>query len=191
MIAGRKEVSKFIDWAADIKFADFSVWRLRMRGSPSDGDGQGGIDMVRLHKLLLARQLNCQTNEKCKPNRNANHESAVPLLIAAIAACFIILAGCQPQQPFYFHEDPELSHYKGMATEIEYPDVDACTLGDVKGAIRPFSLQNNQPKEVWDLKLEDAIRYALTNNKIMRTIGGQVQGPPDFISRDRNGPLDL
>ena len=106
-----------------------------------------------------------------------------PLLIAAIAACFIILAGCQPQQPFYFHEDPELSHYKGMATEIEYPDVDACTLGDVKGAIRPFSLQNNQPKEVWDLKLEDAIRYALTNNKIMRTIGGQVQGPPDFISR--------
>ena len=31
MIAGRKEVSKFIDWAADIKFADFSVWRLRIR----------------------------------------------------------------------------------------------------------------------------------------------------------------
>ena len=103
-----------------------------------------------------------------------------PLLIAAIAACFIILAGCQPQQPFYFHEDPELSHYKGVATEIEYPDVDSCTLGDVQGAIRPFSLQNNQPKAVWDLKLEDAIRNALTNNKIMRTIGGQIQGPPEF-----------
>ena len=69
-----------------------------------------------------------------------------PLFIAAIAACFIILAGCQPQQPFYFHEDPELSHYKGVATEIEYPDVDSCTLGDVQGAIRPFSLQNNQPR---------------------------------------------
>jgi outer membrane protein TolC len=107
-----------------------------------------------------------------------------PLLIAAIAACFIILAGCQPQQPFYFHEDPELSHYKGVATEIEYPDVDSCTLGDVQGAIRPFSLQNNQPKEVWDLKLEDAIRNALTNNKIMRTIGGQVQGPPEFLLRN-------
>ena len=111
-----------------------------------------------------------------------------PLLIAAIAACFIILAGCQPQQPFYFHEDPELSHYKGVATEIEYPDVDSCTLGDVQGAIRPFSLQNNQPKEVWDLKLEDAIRNALTNNKIMRTIGGQVQGPPEFITRAGETP---
>ncbi|MGA2060321.1 MAG: TolC family protein [Thermoguttaceae bacterium] len=111
-----------------------------------------------------------------------------PLLIAAIAACFIILAGCQPQQPFYFHEDPELTHYKGVATEIEYPDVDSCTLGDVQGAIRPFSLQNNQPTAVWDLKLEDAIRNALTNNKIMRTIGGQVQGPPDFITRAGETP---
>ncbi len=113
-----------------------------------------------------------------------------PLLIAAFAACFIILAGCQPQQPFYFHEDPELSHYKGVATEIEYPDVDSCTLGDVQGAIRPFSLQNNQPKAVWDLKLEDAIRIALTNNKIMRAIGARLiigqtgealQQPPDFL----------
>lgn len=109
-----------------------------------------------------------------------------PLPIAVIAACFVVLAGCHPQQPFYFHEDKDLSHYKGMATEIEYPDVESCTLGDVEGAIRPFSLQNNQPKEVWDLKLEDAIRYALTNNKIMRSIGGQVQGAPDFISRNRD-----
>ena len=107
-----------------------------------------------------------------------------PLPIAVIAACFVVLAGCHPQQPFYFHEDKDLSHYKGMATEIEYPDVESATLGDVEGAIRPFSLQNNQPKEVWDLKLEDAIRNALTNNKIMRSIGGQVQGPPDFILRN-------
>jgi outer membrane protein TolC len=108
------------------------------------------------------------------------------LPIAAIAACFVVLAGCHPQQPFYFHEDKDLSHYKGMSTEIEYPDVESCSLGDVNGAVRPFSLQNNQPKEVWDLKLEDAIRNALTNNKIMRSIGGQVQGPPDFISRSRD-----
>jgi hypothetical protein len=26
MIAGRKELSKFMVWAADIKFAEFSVW---------------------------------------------------------------------------------------------------------------------------------------------------------------------
>jgi outer membrane protein TolC len=107
-----------------------------------------------------------------------------PLIFAAIAAFFIILTGCQPQQPFYFHEDKDLSHYKGMATEIEYPDVDSCTLDDVQGAIRPFSLQNKHPATVWDLKLEEAIRIALTNNKIMRSIGGQVQGPPEFLLRN-------
>src|SRR3989304_1807714 len=107
-----------------------------------------------------------------------------PLPIAVIAACFVILAGCHPQQPFYFHEDRDLSHYKGMATEIEYPDVESCTLDDVPGAIRPFSLQNNKPQEVWDLKLEEAIRNALINNKVMRTIGGQVQGPPEFLLRN-------
>ncbi len=117
-------------------------------------------------------------------------QSPLPI-VAVVAAGFIILAGCQPQQPFYFHEDKDLSHYKGMATEIEYPDVDSCTLSDVEGAIRPFSLQNNQPKEVWDLTLEEAIRNALTNNKIMRSIGGQVQGPPDFIARNRARALDL
>jgi outer membrane protein TolC len=106
-----------------------------------------------------------------------------PLPVAVIAACFVILAGCQPQQPFYFHEDKDLSHYKGMATEIEYPDVESCSLGDVEGAIRPFSLQNNQPKTVWDLTLEEAIRNALCNNKIMKSIGGQVQGPPDYLIR--------
>jgi outer membrane protein TolC len=114
-------------------------------------------------------------------------QSPLPI-IAVIAAGFVILAGCQPQQPFYFHEDKDLSHYKGMATEIEYPDVESCTLSDVQGAVRPFSLLNNQPKEVWDLTLEEAIRNALTNNKIMRSIGGQVQGPPDFIARNQLVP---
>ena len=56
-------------------------------------------------------------------------------------------AGCQPQQPFYLkHVDCDLSHYKGVATEIEYPDVDAQRLADAAGAKRPFSLLNNEPQ---------------------------------------------
>ena len=41
MFAGRKEVSKFIDWAADIKFADFSVWGQARPALTFDGDGRG------------------------------------------------------------------------------------------------------------------------------------------------------
>ena len=72
----------------------------------------------------------------------------------------------------------DLSHYKGVATEIEYPDVEAERLADVAGAKRPFSLMNNEPQEIWDLTLEEAIQTALANNKVIRNIGGQIQGPP-------------
>jgi len=104
----------------------------------------------------------------------------VPILIA-----LAVVVGCQPQQPFYFkHVDDELAHYKGVATEIEYPDLESERSAEVDGAKRPFSLQNMDTKEIWDLTLEEAVQIALTNNKVMRNIGGQVQGPPDFLLRN-------
>jgi outer membrane protein TolC len=103
-----------------------------------------------------------------------------------IAAAFVLLAGCHPQEPFFFHEDPTLTHYKGVATEIEYPNVESETLADVKGAIEPFSIGRKQPKDVWDIKLEEVIETTLKNNKIIRSIGGQVsaQAPIDNILRN-------
>ena len=74
MIAGRKEVSKFIDWAADIKFADFSVWGHAQTCAASGGDGRGekmGIlyfSLLLIWRLLvcglLVWQFNCQTNAR-------------------------------------------------------------------------------------------------------------------------------
>ncbi len=80
-------------------------------------------------------------------------------LIGRLALLLAVLAGCTPQQPFYFHQNlnNELSHYIGMATEIEVPDVKECPLGEVEGALRPLSLANSDAKEIWDLKLEDAV----------------------------------
>ena len=96
-----------------------------------------------------------------------------PLLGIAVSAALAVLAGCQPQQPFYFGEDGDLSHYLGAATEIEYPDAEVESLAETTEAVRPFSLDNSQPKEIWDLSLEDAIHYALANSKVIRTLGGQ------------------
>ena len=90
-----------------------------------------------------------------------------------------------PREPFYLrHVDRDLSHYNAVANEIEYPDVEANRLADVSGANRPFSLTNNNPQEIWNLTLEQAMQIALTNNRVMRTIGGQVQGPPEFLLRN-------
>lgn len=109
----------------------------------------------------------------------------IPLVGTAMALVLAALAGCQPQEPFYLkHVDGDLSYYKGVATEIEYPDIDADRLDDVSGAERPFSLDNRDAKDIWGLTLEEAVSTALKNNKVMRNIGGQIQGPPDFILRN-------
>ena len=106
-----------------------------------------------------------------------------PLLGIAVSAALAVVAGCHPQQPFYFYEDGDLSHYLGVATEIEYPDVEAESLADADGALRPFSLQNSKPSETWDLSLEEAIHCALANSKVMRTLGGRTVQMPEGLLR--------
>ncbi len=90
----------------------------------------------------------------------------------AVVCGLVLLAGCTPSQPLYLFEDGDLSHYKGVATEIEYPDVEADTLADVAGALPPFTLADAANREVWDLSLEEALQNALANSKVMRNLGG-------------------
>ena len=53
----------------------------------------------------------------------------------------------------------------------------------MEGTLRPLSLANSEAKEIWDLTLEEAVRNALENSKVLRSIGGSVsRGRPD---RDR------
>jgi len=101
---------------------------------------------------------------------------------AMIIAVVVLITGCQPSRPFYFFEDGDLSHYKGVATEVEYPDVNADTIPDVSGALPPLTLENPEPKEFWPLRLEEAVRVTLQNSKVFRTLGGQVQNPTFQVS---------
>lgn len=89
-------------------------------------------------------------------------------LVCLLAAC----AGCQPIQPFYLHEDGDLSHYLDKATQPEAPDLHQAPLAEVENALTPFSLTNPEPKEMWDLTLEEAVQNSLANSKIIR--GGQA-----------------
>ncbi len=109
----------------------------------------------------------------------------VPQLGTVMTLAVLVITGCQPQEPFYLKPvDGDMSHYIGVATDIEYPDVDSDRLADVSEAKPPLSLLNRDKNEVWHLTLEEAVQIALKNNKVMRNIGGQVQGPPDFILRN-------
>ncbi|HTQ38653.1 MAG TPA: TolC family protein [Pirellulales bacterium] len=92
-----------------------------------------------------------------------------------VSACLLVLAacatGCSPTQPFYFCEDGDLSHYVGMATNIEYPDTKTCSIQEVNDPPAPLTVSNPKPEEMWDLSLEDAVKIALENGKVMRSLG--------------------
>ncbi len=92
----------------------------------------------------------------------------------AIATCLLIATtGCHPTQPFYFHDDGDLSHYVAKATKIEYPDANTTMLADVENTLPPMTLENAKPKDFWNLKLEECVKIALDNSKVMRSLGGR------------------
>lgn len=113
-----------------------------------------------------------------------------------------LATGCSPKQPFYFFEDGDLSHYVGMATNIDYPDVDTCSLQEVCDPPPPLTLSNPNFDETFDLSLEDAVRIALENGKVMRSLGArlfitpnnartQIGGTPSVLQDQSAGALTV
>ncbi|REJ70630.1 MAG: TolC family protein [Planctomycetota bacterium] len=98
---------------------------------------------------------------------------------AVLLSALMLMTGCAPQQPIFFGEDGDLSHYINHATEIAYPDVEVATLEEVETAQAPLTLHNANFDEAWDLTLEDAIHFALANSKVIRQLGGQFLGRGD------------
>ena len=100
--------------------------------------------------------------------------SRLSLLSWFAAASLLVLAvGCAPTQPFYFFEKGDLSHYVGVATKLEAPDVQNCSLAEVQDVPPPLTLANSHYEKIWDLSLEDAVHIALTNSKVLRTLGAR------------------
>jgi hypothetical protein len=82
--------------------------------------------------------------------------------------CVLLATGCVPTQPFYLHEDGDLSHYLGKATEVEHPDLHTELLADVTQSQRPMSVSHPDFKDFWDLSLEECVSIAMANSKIIR-----------------------
>ena len=85
--------------------------------------------------------------------------------IWAVYTCVLMaLTGCRPQQPFYLHEDGDLSHYVATVTEIENPDVEQVALEEVTQAQPPLTLSEADFQHFRDATLEECVSIALQNN---------------------------
>jgi len=103
-------------------------------------------------------------------------------------SCLLLVSGCKPIQPFFFQEDGnllghgDLSHYMDIATDIEYPDVQQCSLDEVNSAHAPLTIANSENFDVWDLTLEEVTRITLTNSQVIRQLGGRITDGGSNIS---------
>jgi len=102
---------------------------------------------------------------------------AVPRILrqlwVAITSLTLVASGCAPRQPFYFFEDGDLSHYVGEIQKLEYPDGEQEPLAEAAGTVEPLTLANPNFDNIWELSLEEAIRTALENGKVLRNLGGR------------------
>jgi hypothetical protein len=113
------------------------------------------------------------------------------LMLAFLAMAAGLTTGCSPTQPFYFFEDGDLSHYVGMATNIEYPDVKTCSLQEVNDPPAPLTISNAKFDEPWDLALADAVKIALENGKVMKTLGIRTFSTPNIARTNVGAPAEV
>ncbi len=92
--------------------------------------------------------------------------------VAFLLIALTVFTGCHPTQPFFLHEDGDLSHYLDHATDQEYPDVDTATLPDASESGEPLTISNPDFNEIWDLTLEECEVIGLQNSKVIRNLGG-------------------
>jgi outer membrane protein TolC len=149
-----------------------------------DSFSRPGLCTASTRQLVLTKKpAEAQTlEESTLMSRRAKSVIALLLCVATV------LTGCSPQQPFYFHEDGDLSHYVDVATDIEYPDTPTCSLDDVTNAAPPLSLDNPTPREMWDLKLEEAIKLTLGNSKVMRSLSGRFISQASLRAQTGDAP---
>ena len=99
----------------------------------------------------------------------------VQKLWVALTSVSLLAGGCAPKQPFYFFEDGDLSHYVGAIQKLDYPDTDQRPLDEAAGTVEPLTLSNAKFDQIWELSLEESIRTALENGKVLRNLGGRFQ----------------
>jgi outer membrane protein TolC len=113
------------------------------------------------------RERTCATSPGFIPMKRQLH-----VMLVLWTSVSLAVSGCAPTQPYFFFEDGDMSHYVGMATAIEHPDLDTQRLSEVEHAGPPLTVSDPEYAELWELALQDAVRITLENSKVIRTIRG-------------------
>jgi outer membrane protein TolC len=95
-------------------------------------------------------------------------------LLRWLTAALAVTAGCAKVHRFHFQESALPSYYRTVATQIEYPNVKSCLQPQVISTPAPLTMENPAELATRDITLDEAIRTAMQNSEIMRSIGASV-----------------
>ena len=102
----------------------------------------------------------------------------VALLCCALGAA----GGCRSQNSGEFKACTSNDCYHQIASKIEYPQVNQCCAIDSDWAsVEPLTLADSYEPEYWDVPLEEVVRMALAQSKVLRDLGGAVLRSPSTI----------
>ncbi|MDH3717420.1 MAG: TolC family protein [Planctomycetota bacterium] len=93
------------------------------------------------------------------------HTPGIGLLLAAA-----VLVGCRSTSPPC--TDSDCYDYQARALQIEYPDVSDCDEpSEAANTLPPRSLDDEAPREFWDLEYEHVLRIAMSSSEVLRDLG--------------------
>ena len=98
--------------------------------------------------------------------------------ISLLIVIAIALSGCRTRRP------PDLTPYAdagitGSLTQIESPDVEVPSRDSLFPVAPPRTIRDMAEVNYWDITLEDTVRTALVNSKVLRDLGGTVVRSPE------------
>lgn len=96
---------------------------------------------------------------------------------ASLVAASVANSGCGFQRP-PAKQCEEPSYYQAQATKIDYPDVETPINDQLLATRAPLSVLDENDIQFDYLTLQDAVRTALQNSKVMRDLGGVILRAP-------------
>ena len=104
---------------------------------------------------------------------------AVGRLLAGLFLGMMFAPGCKSKGlPVAAVPTADVSTVSYAAPLAETPPPGPTSLFDTP---RPRSLQNQTPSEIWDLRIEDALKIAVEHSKVILDSGGRVLSAPSTV----------
>ncbi len=87
-------------------------------------------------------------------------------------------AGCWYRRQEFRFPEHQVGPHEAIATQIEYPDVEATIDPDLASSTAPRTTENPRDQEAMDISLAEAMRLAFASSDVIRNLGGSVVPGP-------------